>query len=228
MREQVAALRHRPVRWVFARLRHNYRGQGVSFENAAIADADGLVPFYYVAPAADRDQEDGPVWSDAIGSLSRDEVEKTITDLRQFVANDSGFHLAGMGARIELTDVPSLTFESLCRKHAIGELDLLVIDAEGYDYEIINAIDFERHRPRLLVFESNHFSPEERAHSDAYLAELGYETMYEGFDTWCHDPRADDGLARCWRNAKPAGPSHLGIALHRVRNLGRLRPPPWG
>ncbi len=38
-----------PLPWVFTRLRDNYRGQeGVTFENAAIADADGRVPFYYV------------------------------------------------------------------------------------------------------------------------------------------------------------------------------------
>jgi FkbM family methyltransferase len=189
-----------PVPWVFARLRHNYRGRdGVSFENAAIADVDGRVPFYYVAPASDREQEDRPIWSDAIGSLSRGEVEKTIAAARYFAARGCAVHIPRIEARIERTEVPGLTFESLCRKHAISELDLLVIDAEGYDYEIIKGIDFQRHRPRLLIYESNHFSPEEREECGAYLEGLGYELMYERFDTWCHDPRADDNLARCWR-----------------------------
>jgi FkbM family methyltransferase len=207
-----------PVPWVFARLRDNYRGhEGVSFENAAISDVDGRVPFYYVAPASDLGQ-DHPIWSDAIGSLSRDEVEKTIAAARDFVGRGCGVHIPHVEARIQRTEVPSLTFEALCRKHAIGELDLLVIDAEGYDYEIIKGIDFQRHRPRLLIYESNHFSPEELEDCRAYLEGLGYELMYEGFDTWCHDPRADDGLARGWRRARPVGrPSRLGMALHRIR-----------
>jgi FkbM family methyltransferase len=208
-----------PVPRLFARLRDNYRGHGgVSFENAAISDVDGLVPFYYVAPAADQGQGDQPIWSDAIGSLSRDEVEKTIAAARAFAARGCGVHIPHVEARIERTEVPSLTFESLCRKHAIGEFDLLVIDAEGYDYEIIKGIDFERHRPRLLIYESNHLAPEELDECRTYLEGLGYELMYEGFDTWCHDPRTDDGVARGWRNARPVGqPSRLGMALHRIR-----------
>ena len=205
-----------PVPWVFAHLRSNYRGQErVTFENAAIADADGRAPFYYVAPAEDRGQEDRPIWSDAMGSLSRVVVEKTIAAARDFAARGPGVHLPDLQSRIERTEVPSLTFESLCWKHGIQELDLLLIDAQGYDYEIIKGIDFERHRPRLLIYESITFSADEREQSTAYLEGLGYETMDEGLDTWCHDPRADDSLARCWRSVRRR--RHVGSLLHQIR-----------
>ena len=215
-----------PLPWVFTRLRDNYRGQeGVTFENAAIADADGRVPFYYVTPAEDRGPEDPPIWSDAMGSLSRDEMEKTIAAARHFAALGCGVLIPDIGSRIERTEVPSLTFESLCHKHAIGELDLLLIDAEGSDYEIIKGIDFGRHRPRLLIYESIHFSADERERSRAYLEGLGYETMDEGFDTWCHDPRANDVLAQCWRSVRPVrSKRRLGMLLHRIR--ARLAPRP--
>jgi FkbM family methyltransferase len=200
-----------PVPWIFERLRDNYREhQGVTFENAAIANADGSVPFYYVASAEER-----PTWSDAMGSLSRDVVEETIEAARRFVARGPGVYLPDPTSSIVQTEVPSLTFESLCRRHGIRELDLLAIDAQGYDYEIIKGIDFERHRPRLLIYESILLSADEREQSTAYLEGLGYETMYEGIDTWCHDPRADDFLARCWRSVRQR--RRIGRLLHSIR-----------
>jgi FkbM family methyltransferase len=188
-----------PVPSAFARLRENYRGhEGVSFENAAIAEADGRVPFYYIAPAPDRGQEDHAVWS-MIGSLSRDQVEWAISSIRNTFPN---LPATDVESRIQRTEVPSLTFESLCRKHAIGELDLLVIDAEGYDYEIIKGIDFDRYRPRLLIYENSHLSPDEGEQIRAHVEGLGYETRDEALDTWCHDPQVDDSLARCRLDAR--------------------------
>lgn len=208
-----------PLPWVFEHLRSNYRGQeGVTFENAAIARADGRVPFYYAAaPAEDRGQDDRPIWSDTIGSLSRAEVGKTIAAARAFVAHRRGIHIPGLESRIERTEVPGLTFESLCRKHLIRELDLLLIDAQGHDYQIIKGVDFERYRPRLLIYESITLSGGEREQCKAYLEGLGYETMDEGIDTWCHDPRSDDSLARCWRTVRRR--RQMGILLHKIRTL---------
>jgi FkbM family methyltransferase len=202
-----------PLPWVFAHLRNNYRGRkGVILENAAIADVDGVVPFYYAVSAEGRAPDDPPIWSDTIGSLSRLHVEEDLARGRAFAAG-TGI-LPGTDSRIERTEVPSLTFESLCRKHRIQELDLLLIDAQGYDYEIIKGIDFNRHRPRLLIYESSGFSAAERAQSKAYIRRLGYETMDEGLDTWCHDPRADDSLARCWRGVRRR--LRVRSLLHRI------------
>jgi FkbM family methyltransferase len=212
-----------PVPWLFSRLRDNYReNERLGFENAAISEADGTVPFYYVPPAGDQESEADPIWTDAVGSLSRAEVEATLDAARKFAAQSPNIQLPDVSSRIERIDVASLTFESLCRKHGIERLDLLLIDAEGYDWEIIKRIDFERHRPRLLIFESLHFSAEERDQSTAHLEGLGYELLYEGFDTWCHDPRVDDQLARCWRTVRPATPTRVGRLLHQVR--ARLAP----
>ncbi len=208
-----------PVPWLFERLRANYRDrEGISFENAAIGPVDGTVPFYYVRPVDHRIADQGPTWSDAMGSLSRAEVEQTLAAAREYAAKGSGVDLPDLSSRIDSIRVSSLTFDTLCRKHRIERLDLVQIDAEGYDWEIIRGIDFARHRPRLLIFETNHLSGDDRDQAIAHFERLGYETFFEGFDAWCHDPRADDELARCWREVKPKAPSRLGMALHRVRS----------
>ncbi len=192
-----------PVPWLYERLRENYKTQlGVAFENAAIAGVDAPVPFYYVPPAENRLWGNGPIWSDVVGSLSRAEVEGSIAHGRDFAAQALRVEIPDHEIRIEKINVPGLTFESLCRKHSLEALDLVLIDAEGYDYEIIKEIDFERHRPRLLIYESDRFSPEQRQECRAYLERLGYDPMEEGFDTWCHDPRVNDGLTRRWRTVR--------------------------
>jgi FkbM family methyltransferase len=205
--------RQRLARWLGEAARAGPAGPQIL---RAFADADGRVPFYYIPPAADRGVQERPIWSDMIGSLSRHEVERAV-----FRIHDA-FSAPIPEVEIESTEVLSLTFESLCRRHEIRELDLLVIDAEGHDYEIIKGIDFERHRPRLLIYENNHLSAGEREESRAYLERLGYETMDETIDTWCHDPRAADSLARCWRSVRRR--RRVGSLLHQIRT--RLLPGP--
>jgi hypothetical protein len=104
------------------------------------------------------------------------------------------------------TEVPVLTLESLCRRHDVERIDLLVIDTEGYDHEILKSIELERRHPRLAIYEHYHLPAAERAACRELVREAGYEAMEEGFDTFCLDARTDDGLTREWRRLRPAVP----------------------
>ncbi|HZR35112.1 MAG TPA: FkbM family methyltransferase [Nevskia sp.] len=159
-----------PVPFVFERLRARYQGHPrVRLENAAIADRDGVLPFYHLAQA--RPGEDLPRWYDALGSFRREVIVKhadMIPDLER---------------RIVQRDVPTLSFDSLCRKHAITRLDLVQIDTEGYDYEILKHIDWSRWRPALVIYEHHHLSPADRAACQAMLRAQGYDPVEESLDT---------------------------------------------
>ena len=79
--------------------------------------------------------------------------------------------------------VPCLSFESLCRRHGVGAIDLIHIDTEGYDYEVIKLIDFSAHRPALLLYEHKHLSPADRAACRRLIeAQQGYDDE-AGHDT---------------------------------------------
>ena len=184
-----------PVPYVFERLRRNYGGlDGVILENAAIGDRDGRLPFHHLAEADEEERARLPDWYDTIGSFRREAV-----------LGHAG-KVPDIEARLVSTEVPCLTFESLLAKHGVERVDLLLIDTEGFDWEIIRHIDFAAHRPRLLVYEHFHLSPDERQECRAHLEGLGYETMEEGFDTFCLDTRSHDGLTRRWRRLRPAVP----------------------
>ena len=194
-----------PVPYVFERLRENYAGlDRIAFENVAIADHDGVVPFYYLAEK--EESEELPTWYDAIGSLSPDVVKGS--------AVDPSF--PDLERRLVSARVPCMTFESLCRKHGVERLDLVLIDTEGYDHEVIRQIDFTAHPPTLLVYEHFHFLPDQRADCRALLEREGYALMEEGLDTFCLRPTANERLAHTWRQLNPALP---GLSVHELRAM---------
>ena len=184
-----------PVPYIFARLKSNYGSvPGVILENAAIADRDSRLPFYHVAQLDEKELAAVPDWYDGIGSFLLD----TILSHRE--------KIPGLEDRIVKTEVPCMTFQSLCVKHGVDKVDLVLIDTEGYDFEVIKGIDFAVHRPRLLIYEHFHLPSAERARCRRQLEGLGYETKEEGFDTFCLDVRIDDELTRFWRGLRPAVP----------------------
>ena len=189
-----------PVPYVFERLRANYGGLGrVELENAAIADRDGRLPFYYLAEADLRERKRLPDWYDGIGSFSREKVlahGKSIPDVAD---------------RLVRREVSCMTFETLCRRHGADRVDLLVIDAEGYDAEILRSIDFDARRPRVLVYEHFHLAPSDRRQCRDLVEDAGYQTLEEGFDTFCLLPDRADSLDRCWRSLQPAV---QGVSVH--------------
>jgi FkbM family methyltransferase len=183
-----------PVPYVFERLRANYGGlERVALENAAIADHDGTIPFYHLREASPY--EGLPGWYHGVGSFSREAV-----------LGHRGF-IPDVEERLVEGAVPCLTFESLCAKHSVDRLDLVLIDVEGYDAEIVRTIDLVRRHPRLLVYEHYHLSEADRRECVDIVEAAGYETLAEGFDTWCLDPRAAPELAALWGRLSPAVPA---------------------
>jgi hypothetical protein len=86
--------------------------------------------------------------------------------------------------------VPCLTYKHLVDQYAIGFIEHLKIDTEGYDCKILNSIiDFYKSKaerlPNSLVFESNtHTDKLEVAEMKKRLIALGYEIVYSHHDTF--------------------------------------------
>jgi FkbM family methyltransferase len=184
-----------PVPYVFARLHDNYGGfANIVLENSAIADRDGELPFYHLRQAEDPAAHGLPRWYDGIGSFSKEAV-----------IGHAGL-LPDLENRLTCISVPSITFSSLCRKHGVEHVDLLLVDTEGYDHEILRSIDWDSHRPRLVVYEHYHLSGMDRRQLRHDLVSLGYELKEEGFDTWCLRDEGDALSAR-FRELVPAVPA---------------------
>lgn len=167
-----------PVPHVFERLRAKRGGNDrLALVNAAIAPTDGQMPFYYVAESQDPGL---PPWYDEIGSFSRDNV------LHPYHVEE----IPDLAERIVEAQVTCMTFERLWSEHKLSRLDLLHIDAEGFDDVILSEIDLTRLQPVLVLYESKHLSPARASAARTRFEQNGYEVLELGPDTIALSSRA--------------------------------------
>ena len=183
-----------PVPYVFERLVRNYAAiDRVEPVNVAVADRDGTAELHHLPESDDPELWH---WYHALGSFRRDVVLRH----RDLVPD--------VDERVVSTEVPCLTFDTLCARHGIRTLDVVQIDVEGYDYEVLRQVDLDRLAPLLVMYEHHHLSPEERADARALLQRAGFEAFAEGLDTVAlHVGRVSPGherLLAVWREAVEA------------------------
>lgn len=163
-----------PLPTVFDLLKTNYayaRNRELIFVNAAISTSDGYgLPFYTF---------DGAF-------LSRFPLETQLDHLRK-ASFDRGHVERHIGVEndwaIRAIEVPSLTMNSLMTKYwRGGQLDLLVIDAEGHEASVLKSMDFKLWHPEAIFFESHNLGEEEGKLSE-FLMGRGYALRRLGGDT---------------------------------------------
>ncbi len=155
-----------PLPHLFGKLQQNLRGTpGLEFANVAIDRTPGMRELFYV-----EDLEGAPWYADKLGSFSREHVRK------------HGDSIPDIDERIASRLVECITLDSLCERHGVTRLDLVQIDAEGFDFEVIRSIDFQRLRPSVLIYEHAHLGVDEEA-CRRFLEELGYRVIRGRLDS---------------------------------------------
>lgn len=150
----------------FAKLKETYKEQpGLAFENIGISNAGGNLLFYRIRGVADD-----PPWYDQIGSF----------DQATFLKNIS--YGTGLEKRIEAVALPVLTFDELTARHNVKKIDLLQVDAEGFDYRILRSIDFRKYAVRLIIFEAEWMTQFELREISEHLMSLHYQLYRSGGD----------------------------------------------
>src|SRR4029453_1473130 len=84
--------------------------------------------------------------------------------------------------------VPCITFDTLLRRHRVTRVDLLQIDAEGYDFEILKLVDLQNLRPAMIRYEHRHLMPRDKHACRIYLEQHGYRILEMRFDSGCVRP----------------------------------------
>jgi FkbM family methyltransferase len=144
----------------FARLQETYRGQPrLRLLQAAIADQEGERELYC------RRDEPSEAASFDRGHLRRHGIPDD-----EIVAQRVVCH----------------TVASALRVAGLEHVDLLQIDAEGYDWPIIRSIDFSRLRPAIVRFEYRHIRPHDADACLELLASHGYRFLLEPRDIIAH------------------------------------------
>jgi FkbM family methyltransferase len=138
---------------VFPHLIRNYQGcDRLIFENAALANKDGQMPFWMVAGQT------------GLGSFD------------EAVLHRSGF----TDSQITRGTVAAISANALLAKHNVSRVDLLQVDTEGFDFEIVKMIMATPLRPKIINYEHLHLPDADRAACVNLLGSLGYKMLQAG------------------------------------------------
>ncbi len=161
-----------PVSYYYKQLRENYRNSpNLIFENVAISEKEEMRAFYRIEEGHDF----LPKWTHGLGSFYEDILlshERVIPGLRKYIIKQ---------------DVECIGFNTLLDRNAVTDVDVLVIDTEGFDYQIIKQIDFKRIHPNIVVFEHKHLSRPDASACRQLLQGQGYSLEQRLGNTlaWC-------------------------------------------
>ncbi len=156
-----------PVAHLFAQLSERYgHDSALRLERAAIGETDGTTVIHRL--------QTGPgdsLWLDQIPSLDLGTLQRT----------------AGQFGKAECATVeeavPCLSVATLVERHSIAHLDLLVIDTEGWDWRVLQQFDLSRLQPKLVLYEHQHLSPNDRESAHRFLEQHAYEWVETEGDT---------------------------------------------
>jgi FkbM family methyltransferase len=153
-----------PVKYLFDKLQENYEGykSQLYFENVAISKQNGIQKFYSLKRT---DDPSVPFWAEGLGSFNKDVILK------------HKIYIPQIEDLIIEQDLQTITLSDLQKKHNINGPDVLMIDTEGYDYEILKTYPFNEFRPSIIIYEHRHLSKADYKESMAYIRSFGY-TLY--------------------------------------------------
>lgn len=68
---------------------------------------------------------------------------------------DDPHRVAAQAKSGRVVEVPAKTLQSLLDQHGIDTIDYLALDVEGYEYEAMDGLDFDKNPPRLIRVETS-------------------------------------------------------------------------
>ena len=168
LKHRLAGLLVEPLPDMFRRLVENYAGQPqLRFENCAIGPQDGEQPLYRVSPDAPV-----PDWAHGLASFDR----RNLSGQRQGIPD--------LDRYIETVTVPVRTVDAVLRRVGVASVSLLLVDTEGFDYQIVRCAIECGLRPSILVYEHVNLLPATQRTCQLLLKEHGYRFIEVGMDTY--------------------------------------------
>jgi FkbM family methyltransferase len=134
-----------PVPYLFNKLITNYKERHLNnyiiLLNVAISNKNDTLDLYI--PSLKNDLSNLPSWITELSSTNKDHISKhTSQNFPNLI--------------VDKISVPCLTINSLIKIYDIKEIDFLIVDTEGHDYDILMDLDLGNLRPTKIRFENRH------------------------------------------------------------------------
>jgi len=148
-----------PVKHHFRQLQETYRAfPSIILENCAITENQETKTMYSVNPETPL----APVWAAGLSSLYEENLlkhKKKFPDISSHIIQE---------------EVQCMTLEHLVSKHRLKRIDLLCVDAEGYDFQILKQVHTLDVRPKVILYEHKHMDSNVKKQTKEMLQRLGY------------------------------------------------------
>jgi FkbM family methyltransferase len=157
-----------PVPQYFKEYESNYRKFPVRCLNIAIHESAKSLTFYYLEDSQDQPL---PAYAKGIGSFNQNQVRSVACE----IPNSERYFRS--------IEVPCLCFQTLMNQTKMHNIDVIIIDTEGYDAAIILQIDLVKWRPKTVVFEHKLLSKDALLSALQHLEKAGYRYKQDRTDT---------------------------------------------
>jgi FkbM family methyltransferase len=147
------------------------RDKDVHTLNAAIGYSDETAKLYKVGFSNAR-------WATGLATFDKEmiikayesgHVERQAKKNNETVPEDDSLKISEEKVRV-------ISPASLTAEYDLPRIDLLQIDAEGFDFEVIKMFDKQGINPRIIIFESSHFSDKEFKECINFLKDRNYQS----------------------------------------------------
>lgn len=155
-----------PIQEYYTELVSNYDGYDVTTVNRAIYSENTKISMFKV-----HEKADVPEWTRGIASFDKDFYRKSNTGLQSVIFEEI---------------VDTITFDDLLKDYSVKHIDLLQMDAEGYDYNLLKMFPFDKFQPSIVHFE--HGLPNQNMSLEQFdeilkmLSGYGYNILLEYYD----------------------------------------------
>ena len=170
-----------PIPHLYEELRKNYSDNPeLLLLNMAIAETNGPILMDTISREGLKHL---PKWAKGISSISntnRNALSIKYWEEGRGKNNDRSSYSELEKYKIQV-EVPGITLEHLFDNYAAGKkIDLLQIDAEGYDFQILKTLDLVNHAPNIIHFEYGSMTEEEKSEISTMLKNHKYRLDFYG------------------------------------------------
>ena len=118
--------------------------KNIHLEPVAVASVRETKDFFFVKATSINKLKKH--WASGIGSFNKNHLLNHRT--KRFLIEEDD---------IDKIPIKTVKFEDLIEKYSISEIDKILIDIEGYEYEILKDMDLKKVRINSILFEYKHF-----------------------------------------------------------------------
>lgn len=160
-----------PVPYLFEELKRNYGNDArFAFENAAISPEGKPLTFHTIKRSSIYENGGLDRIYNQIGSFDKDHLIKL-----------GGIEIE---PHIEAIEVECMSLAELLRKHHLVRIDALLVDAEGYDWKVIQQLDLDIFKPSIIYFEHSNLSSSEKEAAISFVRDY-YDIFQFGINYLC-------------------------------------------